>query len=129
MKKRNDGKPVNELHLFHGTDESLIDAICDQNFDWRMCGVHGTAYGKGSYFARDASYSNKYATGHGDKVMFVALVLVGESTRGQSHYVRPPPKGNSSALYDSCVNSETNPSIFVIFEKQQIYPEYVIEYI
>lgn len=127
MKKRNGGKAVNEKHLFHGTDKSLIDAICDQNFDWRMCGVHGTAYGKGSYFARDASYSNKYSKGHQGKVMFVALVLVGEYTVGQSNYVRPPPKGNGTTLYDSCVNPET--SIFVIFEKQQIYPEYVIEYI
>uniref|UniRef100_A0A8C6T4X3 Poly (ADP-ribose) polymerase family, member 12a n=1 Tax=Neogobius melanostomus TaxID=47308 RepID=A0A8C6T4X3_9GOBI len=129
MKKRNDGKPVNEKHLFHGTDKSLIDAICDQNFDWRMCGVHGTAYGKGSYFARDASYSNNYAKGEQGKVMFVALVLVGEYTRGQSQYVRPPPKGNCNTLYDSCVNYETDPGIFVIFEKQQIYPEYLIEYI
>uniref|UniRef100_A0AAV2L5S6 Uncharacterized protein n=1 Tax=Knipowitschia caucasica TaxID=637954 RepID=A0AAV2L5S6_KNICA len=130
MKKRNGGKSVNEKHLFHGTDKGHVDAICDQNFDWRMCGVHGTAYGKGSYFARDASYSNKYsATGQRSKVMFVALVLVGDYTQGHSQYVRPPPKENSTTLYDSCVNSVTNPSIFVIFEKQQIYPEYLIEYI
>lgn len=128
MKKRNDGKPVTEKHLFHGTDKSLVDAICDQNFDWRMCGVHGTAYGKGSYFARDASYSNNYATGRERKVMFVALVLVGEYTKGQSHYVRPPPKRNGRTFYDSCVNDERDPGIFVIFEKQQIYPEYVIKY-
>lgn len=48
MKERNGGKPVNEEYLFHGTDKSLIEAICEQNFDWRMCGVHGTAYGKGT---------------------------------------------------------------------------------
>lgn len=60
--------------------------------------------------------------------MFVALVLVGEYTKGRSDYVRPPPKGNSRSFYDSCVNSETDPSIFVIFEKQQIYPEYIIDY-
>lgn len=60
--------------------------------------------------------------------MFVALILVGDSTLGRSHYVRPPPKGNSKAFYDSCVNSESNPSIYVIFEKQQIYPEYLINY-
>lgn len=130
MKERNGGKPVNEKYLFHGTDESLIDAICDQNFDWRMCGVHGTAYGKGSYFARDASYSDRYAraTGTLNKIMFVALVLVGEYTKGRSSYVRPPPKTGSSTFYDSCVDSESNPSIYVIFEKQQIYPEYLISY-
>ncbi|XP_054909115.1 protein mono-ADP-ribosyltransferase PARP12-like [Poeciliopsis prolifica] len=130
MQKRNGGKRVDEKLLFHGTEESLVDAICDQNFDWRMCGVHGTAYGKGSYFARDASYSDKYSKTQGslNKIMFVARVLVGEYTKGSSSYVRPPPKAGSKALYDSCVNSETDPSIFVIFEKQQIYPEYLIKY-
>ena len=24
-----------------------MDAICQQNFDWRVCGLHGTSYGKG----------------------------------------------------------------------------------
>lgn len=84
----------------------------------------------GSYFARDASYSDRYASVKGsmNKVMFVALVLVGEYTRGSSNYVRPPLKGNSRTFYDSCVNCQSDPSIFVIFEKQQIYPEYIIDY-
>uniref|UniRef100_A0A3B3ZU58 Poly (ADP-ribose) polymerase family, member 12a n=1 Tax=Periophthalmus magnuspinnatus TaxID=409849 RepID=A0A3B3ZU58_9GOBI len=128
MQKRNGANPVNEKHLFHGTDKSLVEAICEQNFDWRMCGVHGTAYGKGSYFARDASYSHKFAAGPRSKVMFVALVLVGDYTKGQSQYVRPPAKGRGTALYDSCVDHVTDPSIFVIFEKHQIYPEYIIKY-
>ncbi|XP_029379069.1 protein mono-ADP-ribosyltransferase PARP12 isoform X2 [Echeneis naucrates] len=130
MKGRNNGKEVNQLYLFHGTDESLVEAICEQNFDWRMCGVHGTAYGKGSYFARDASYSDRYASikKTQNKIMFVALVLVGEYTTGRSNYVRPPAKGNSRTLYDSCVDSESNPSIYVVFEKHQIYPEYLIDY-
>lgn len=130
MKMRNGGAAVNELYLFHGTEESLIEAICEQNFDWRMCGVHGTSYGKGSYFARDASYSDRYASikKRLTKTMFAALVLVGEYTRGSSSYVRPPPKGTSRALYDSCVDRESDPSIYVVFEKQQIYPEYIINY-
>lgn len=60
--------------------------------------------------------------------MFLARVLVGEFTLGSSSYVRPPLKDGQN-FYDSCVNSSSNPSIFVIFEKQQIYPEYLIEYI
>ncbi|XP_017274370.1 protein mono-ADP-ribosyltransferase PARP12 [Kryptolebias marmoratus] len=130
MQKRNGGKPVDERYLFHGTDDTLVDAICDQNFDWRMCGVHGTAYGKGSYFARDASYSDRYSRVRGtpNKVMFVALVLVGESTKGRNNYVRPPLK-EGSTFYDSCIDSMSSPSIFVVFEKQQIYPEYLIKYV
>ncbi|XP_041652100.1 protein mono-ADP-ribosyltransferase PARP12-like [Cheilinus undulatus] len=130
MKKRNGGKAVNEQYLFHGTDETLIEAICDQNFDWRMCGVHGTAYGRGSYFAKDASYSDRYAKVNKQqkKTMFVALILVGEFTNGRSCYVRPPLKPDNKTLYDTCVDRENNPSIYVVFEKQQIYPEYLINY-
>uniref|UniRef100_A0A3P9KL11 Poly (ADP-ribose) polymerase family, member 12a n=1 Tax=Oryzias latipes TaxID=8090 RepID=A0A3P9KL11_ORYLA len=129
MQGRNGGKPVDQRYLFHGTDRTLIQAICEQNFDWRVCGVHGTAYGKGSYFARDASLSNRYAKAGGGltKVMFVALVLVGQYTQGQGSYVRPPPKRGSGDLYDSCVDRERDPTIFVVFEKQQIYPEYIIK--
>lgn len=47
MKHRNGGLPVLELKLFHGTDNQYVDAICDRNLDWRLCGSHGTAYGKG----------------------------------------------------------------------------------
>ncbi|XP_033882098.1 protein mono-ADP-ribosyltransferase PARP12-like isoform X1 [Acipenser ruthenus] len=130
MKKKNGGKDVDEQLLFHGTQKSLVDAICSQNFDWRICGVHGTAYGKGSYFARDASYSHSYTmctSGH--RIMFVARVLVGEATAGKTSYLRPPSKdGNDTTFYDSCVDNKYNPSIFIIFEKHQIYPEYVIEY-
>lgn len=61
--------------------------------------------------------------------MFLARVLVGEFTNGLSNYLRPPAKDSqNTAFYDSCVNSIFNPSIFVIFEKHQIYPEYLIEY-
>nr|XP_046249220.1 protein mono-ADP-ribosyltransferase PARP12-like [Scatophagus argus] len=130
MKKRNGGSAVNEQYLFHGTDESLVEAICDQNFDWRVCGVHGTAYGKGSYFARDASYSDRYSRNKISlkKTMFVALVLVGEYTRGSRSYVRPPAKEDGKTFYDSCVDHKSNPGIYVVFEKQQIYPEYLINY-
>ncbi|KAH0616995.1 hypothetical protein JD844_028540 [Phrynosoma platyrhinos] len=130
MKKANEGKTVDERQLFHGTNKSHVDAICQQNFDWRICGVHGTAYGKGSYFARDASYSDNYSKSDSTiKTMFLARVLVGEFTYGLSSYLRPPPKEKQNTLfYNSCVNDLLNPSIFVIFEKHQIYPEYVIEY-
>lgn len=52
MMNKNGGKAVNKLYLFHGTDESLIEAICEQNFDWRICGVHGTSFGKGRVVQR-----------------------------------------------------------------------------
>ena len=33
-----------------------------------------------------------------------------------------------SDLYDSCVNNVKNPTVFVIFDNDQCYPEYIIKY-
>ncbi|NXE19253.1 PAR12 polymerase, partial [Ardeotis kori] len=130
MKKLNKFKSVDERLLFHGTSSFNVPAICEQNFDWRICGTQGTMYGKGSYFARDASYSHVYcSSARGYYSMFVAHVLVGDFVQGKSEYLRPPPRpGNSNRLYDSCVDDPTDPSIFVIFEKHQIYPAYILKY-
>ncbi|XP_056373932.1 protein mono-ADP-ribosyltransferase PARP12-like [Hyla sarda] len=131
MKNRNQGQDVKEMRLFHGTDTAHIDAICNQNFDWRLCGTHGTAYGQGSYFARDALYSHKYSSKapDGTRLMFMARVLVGDFTIGNQQMKRPPQRpGSTTEYYDSCVNNVTDPSIFVVFEKHQIYPEYLLEY-
>ncbi|XP_067392181.1 protein mono-ADP-ribosyltransferase PARP12-like [Emydura macquarii macquarii] len=130
MRKTNRGKDVDERLLFHGTSTSHLHAICEQNFDWRICGTHGTSYGRGSYFARDADYSHRYCQSDTrSKAMFVARVLVGETVQGSHNYLRPPPRPNDpNRFYDSCVDSPVNPSIFVIFEKHQIYPAYIIDY-
>uniref|UniRef100_A0A4W5LPU8 Uncharacterized protein n=1 Tax=Hucho hucho TaxID=62062 RepID=A0A4W5LPU8_9TELE len=129
MKKNNGGKNSKELHLFHGTDPKHVDAICRDNFDWRLCGTNGTVYGKGSYFARDAKYSHSYTSDSGVRSMFACRVLVGDYTRGNSDLLRPPPKGEGSpTLYDSGVDNVLNPSIYVVFEKHQVYPEFLIKY-
>ncbi|XP_020346581.1 protein mono-ADP-ribosyltransferase PARP12 [Oncorhynchus kisutch] len=129
MKKNNRRRNVTEKQLFHGTDSKYLHAICLNNFDWRICGLNGTAYGKGSYFARDAKYSNSYTGQSNMRSMFVCRVLVGDYTEGHSHYLRPPSKdGGDTIFYDSCVDDVSNPSIFVVFEKHQVYPEYLIHY-
>ena len=125
---------ANEMRLFHGTNPEVVEAICKQNFDWRVNGKNGTAYGQGSYFAVNSSKSNCYAKEDNkrSKFMFVAKVLAGSYTEGKSSYQRPPSKtdpGNpASDLYDSCVDKMSDPSIFVIFQNDQFYPEYIIEY-
>jgi len=124
---------VNERKLFHGTpDERTVRCICNQNFDPRMYGRHGTVYGKGVYFSTTAKYSNQYTTTNfGRRFMFLARVLVGKSAPGKSELQRPPPVDPSrphGALYDSCVNRTSNPTIFVIFDNDQCYPEFLIEY-
>ena len=122
-----------EKLLFHGTSSDVVDAICKQNFDHRLRGKNGTWYGEGSYFAVDASYSNGYSDPGGDKTrfMFLVRVLTGESKLGMEGFRRPPlkdPSDPASDLYDSCVDDENQPKIFVIFNDEQCYPSYLIQY-
>ncbi|XP_060584165.1 protein mono-ADP-ribosyltransferase PARP11-like [Ruditapes philippinarum] len=131
MKKKNERK-IGEKRVFHGTKNQYIAAICKQGFDFRLNGqTTATMYGKGCYFARDSSYSNNYAENGTDKSMFVAKILPGEYVCGNPDYCRPPHKvesDQSSDLYDSCVDNVRNPTIFVIFDNNQIYPEFLVRY-
>lgn len=90
-------------------------------------------YDEGSYFAVKASYSNNYSSQSGEKTrfMFLASVLTGEYTLGTHDFRRPPlkdPNNPASDLYDSCVDNEEEPNIFVIFNDEQCYPSYLIKY-
>ncbi|XP_036374374.1 protein mono-ADP-ribosyltransferase TIPARP-like [Megalops cyprinoides] len=122
-----------ERHLFHGTTEDAANEICMNNFDPRVSGKNGVVYGRGSYFARDASYSNSYApaSAGGCQHMFLAKVLVGKTCVGKTKYCRPPrlhPRKPRFELYDTCVNQAHNPSVFVVFDSCQCYPYYLIKY-
>lgn len=97
-----------------------------------MFSLSGVAYGNGVYFARDASYSIKYARrGHvySRPKMYMAKVLVGEFAKGASGMKAPPPKNdpyNPGLRYDSVVDKIINPSMYIIFQDNQYYPEYLL---
>jgi poly [ADP-ribose] polymerase 7/11/12/13 len=126
MKKKKKSDPK-ELDLFHGTRSANVDVICEQGFDWRICGSrNGTAYGKGTYFAVAASMSAQYTD---NMSMLVCKVLVGDYCQGSPTYVRPPVKTpGTNQFYDSCVDNPANPQMYIIFKSEQAYPEYIIKY-
>ena len=83
----------------------------------------------GCCFARDASYANKYTDRHRVRTMFLCCGLVGNSALGQPDYNKPPFKDEKKTVsFDSCVDDLTQPSVYVIFERNQTYPEYLIQY-
>lgn len=72
------------------------------------------------------------SSSHSHHTMFLARVLVGRSTVGRSDYRTPPPLDPSDHFgrcFDSCVNRPIDPSIYVIFNSAQCYPEYIVEYV
>ena len=92
----------------------------------------GTAFGCGVYFAVDSAYSVGYAHQgpSGYKHMYLAKVLVGEFTKGNSGLKTAPLKGGGSSTdaFDTVVNDTGNPRIFVTFFDNQCYPEYLIAF-
>lgn len=135
---------IQERRLFHGTEIRNVDNICKYNFDVRLAGQHGHSFGKGIYFAKHATYADKYSTSstdplplfgvktqgvHGEhtKVIFVARVMIGTSNLGKAHFQKPD-HGSSENSHYSCVNDINHPTVFVIFDPNQIYPEYLIQY-
>uniref|UniRef100_H0X2S8 Zinc finger CCCH-type containing, antiviral 1 n=1 Tax=Otolemur garnettii TaxID=30611 RepID=H0X2S8_OTOGA len=112
-----------EKLLFYATRRAYVESICANNFNLILHETHESKYGKGYYFAEDAIYSHKNCPYDAKNIiMFIARVLVGSFIEGHMTYTSPPPG------YDSCVDTRGSPSVFVIFDKDQIYPEYVIEY-
>ncbi|XP_035806110.2 protein mono-ADP-ribosyltransferase PARP11 isoform X2 [Amphiprion ocellaris] len=132
-------KDIQEKRLFHGTKITNVDSICKYNFDLRL--AERGVYGKGIYFAKYASFADKYSMCSMDplpvdggnkhnrptKIMFLARVIVGKSTVGQANFLKPDHESLINT-HDSCVNDINNPNIFVIFDPNQIYPEYLIHY-
>ncbi|CAB1332829.1 unnamed protein product [Coregonus sp. 'balchen'] len=123
----------NEKLLFHGTSSDSITQINNHGFNRSYAGTHGAAIGNGSYFAVDSRYSAggySKADAQGLKRMYLARVLVGDFTRGQKGLIVPPakPSGKDADLYDSVTDNTSNPTMFVIFNDVQAYPEFLITF-
>lgn len=117
--------------LWHGTNEDSVDKIIQQGFNRSFCGKNATAYGKGVYFARNASYSScdtyspKNSSGH--KFILACSVVVGEFCNGK-HNARTPDLRDAAKniLFDSTVDNLARPSLYVTYHDAQAYPEYLI---
>lgn len=59
--------------------------------------------------------------------MFLARVTVGKYKKGEPDLCKPDGDLKEN-IHDSCVDDETCPNIFAIFDSNQIYPEYLLEY-
>ncbi|TRZ00261.1 hypothetical protein DNTS_003714 [Danionella cerebrum] len=122
----------NEKRLFHGTAADSTDHINNTGFNRSYAGMNGAMFGKGSYFAVDPNYSAQgYSKpdSNGHKRMYLARVLVGDYTTGSSGLLAPPAKSSSTAdLYNSVTDDAKNPTMFVIFNDIQAYPEYLITF-
>jgi poly [ADP-ribose] polymerase 10/14/15 len=131
VESRRPGNDANEKRLFHGTEKDTTTQINRNSFNRSFCGINGTVYGQGVYFAANAQYSsaNTYSPpdDQDNKYIYLARVVVGDFCVGNSSMRTPPSQpGTSDMLYDSTVDQLNQPSIYVAYLDAQAYPEYLL---
>uniref|UniRef100_A0A671SDH8 Poly [ADP-ribose] polymerase n=1 Tax=Sinocyclocheilus anshuiensis TaxID=1608454 RepID=A0A671SDH8_9TELE len=126
MKTTNKQEKFGDRLLFHATESSLVEAACLRNVDFETSDT--AAYGQGIYLSKDARYWIEREDGCATRLMFACRVLVGYYTRGAARFRHPPAKNTEGSLYDSCVDNPRDPSVFVVFDRCQIYPEFLITF-
>ena len=103
-----------------------------EGFDMRFSAVG--MWGKATYFAVNASYSNDYAhpLATGSKQMFCASVIIGEpftgNMAGNNAIVTPPLIPGTNKMYDSVTGSTNGSIVYMIYADKKAYPEYLITY-
>jgi poly [ADP-ribose] polymerase 10/14/15 len=123
---------ANERRVFHAGCEASVSNIAKCGFlrEYNRTSV----WGKGTYFAKDASYSvaDKYSkpNAQGEKFMFLARALIGEPCIGGGGMMQPTTKPGSAELHDSMVNRIQDPSIMVLSagSDEHAYAEFLVKF-
>eukprot|EP00932_Pfiesteria_piscicida_P016606 SRR837773.3522.p1 GENE.SRR837773.3522~~SRR837773.3522.p1 ORF type:complete len:268 (+),score=91.01 SRR837773.3522:99-806(+) len=133
----------NEFFMFHGTKPSSCKSIIDNDFILKLAGSRrGTLYGPGLYFAESSSKADEYADDDKDGIyrglyaMLLCRVTLGKSLYTDEHFPDGDKLANACtglcAQYHSVLGDREKARgtyrEFIIFEPQQVYPEYVIIY-
>lgn len=142
MSERNGDAHVNEKLLFHGTantdPQTVIQSVRGIDFRYSRCDYQ-QLWGKGSYFAVNASYCDSNNFYYVDqklqvKQLLLVKVLTGYScaygTNCDPSLTKPPPLsvGNHS-LYDTVNGFTKNSCVYVVYDHDRSYPAYLISYL
>ena len=126
-----EGRMLEVRMLFHGTSAEAPKTIIesDTGLDPRL---GGGMWGKGSYFAKNSSYSVSYAhrLSNGLYQLFCCIVLVGDYVELPSNnaLTRPPTKPGSASLYNSVKGFTGGSEVFITYEPNMSYPSFLITY-
>ncbi|XP_078084096.1 protein mono-ADP-ribosyltransferase PARP14-like [Mustelus asterias] len=132
--RKNPGLNVEQI-LYHGTTKEISDKVNKTGFNRSFCGRNATSYGKGTYFALNASYSCNKTYSNPDSTgcqyIYQARVITGRKCKGQQGMLEPTPvnaQNDPTDLCDCAVNHLAKPTIFVVFCDAGAYPEYLITF-
>ena len=137
MEKLNNGVLKEEL-LFHGTRATDPELIYGGSTGFDMRHSREGMWGRGNYFAKNASYSDGYAYDQsGIRKMFAAWVLTGLSYESVSNasLTMPPVRqqgdvaeGKVHHRYDSVTGTTGGTRVYITYDNSHAYPAYLIVY-
>ena len=118
--------------LFHGTNETTAPKIASKGFDISFNrGGNQARFGKGIYFAVDASFSAQphYCPPNaaGIQHMLLVRVAVGTYCLGKQDAMEPDARPDGRR-YDSTTDNLANPGLFVTYDNAHALPEYLIKF-
>jgi poly [ADP-ribose] polymerase 10/14/15 len=132
---------------FHGCSADVVDNIIANGLNRSYAGQHATVYGKGVYFARDASYSARETyspkDAQGQKHVFLCRLALGSHVQVPRGYgtkiteTEPPVRdanrllGVGALKHDTTTGGDTRdgiPEVMVAYKDSQGYPEYLVTF-
>mmetsp|Transcript_115612 Transcript_115612/g.210271 ORF Transcript_115612/g.210271 Transcript_115612/m.210271 type:complete len:303 (+) Transcript_115612:443-1351(+) len=129
---------ANECLLFHGCPVPAAQAILKQGFRLSYTGKHrGTMYGHAFYFAEASSKADEYADCSNNYLHAMLLCRVACGSVLQDTRPRPDVQElldyvKGLRMYNSVLGDRTQSRgtyrEFVVYEEDQVYPEYLIFY-
>lgn len=134
---------VNEGYFFHGSRKSNVEAKVKEGLDPRLANV-AAVFGQAVYLSESTTKADQYTDDRQKRETKDLTMLLVRCTMGEiclmkdtKKLTRPPCK-DTSCRSDTCTHEERYNSVveegkyifreFCVYDKQQVYPEYVITY-
>lgn len=116
------------LKLFHCTSKQSLEVICQENIDYRMY-VNRNSYGTHFYQTVAHAEMNSRNLAFICPVFILSQVIVGSPViTFDPKITRPPISEVTNLPFDTAVDHIGKPNLYVKYEAQEYYPEYLIQY-
>jgi len=127
---------INEWYLFHGTSAAAAKNICQSDFKMRLAGSStGTLYGRGTYLAESITKADEYAKDeNGTCTVLLCRVLGGrvlytdERTPDAAALTAQCVEGPYDCILGDRVKVSGTYREIIVFDTENLYPEYILEY-
>ena len=143
--KLSGGKDPNIVRVWHGTRGSDPLIICKDESDGLMMQYSRKGmWGRGIYFAENASYSDAYANekdlkehlpfGQTTSIKTKSLILASLVSGGvinlppDSSLKACPKKSDGTGRYDTVTGTTQGSKVYIVYENGRAYPEYLVTY-